>query len=131
MSTEGKSILLVGHCGPDAWMLRSMAQRAVKGSDVFMVNSKSDLDTHLPNAGLLLVNRVLDGSFGSDSGIELIRSLSTNDVPPMMLVSNFEDAQAEAEAAGARPGFGKRDVNSPQTLELVRTAMGTEADAST
>lgn len=130
MSTDGKPILLVGHCGPDAWMLRSMAQRAAKGSDVFMVNSQSALDEHLDNAGLLLVNRVLDGSFGGDSGIELIRTLATDGAPPMMLVSNFEDAQAEAEAAGAHPGFGKRDANSPQTMSLVRVAMGLEADVA-
>jgi hypothetical protein len=29
---------------------------------------------------------------------------------PVMLVSNYENAQAEAQAVGALPGFGKADL---------------------
>jgi hypothetical protein len=34
-----------------------------------------------------------------------------------MLISNYEEHQAAAVAAGAQPGFGKLSLNSPQTLE--------------
>ena len=37
-----------------------------------------------------------------------------------MLVSNFEDAQAEATAAGAEPGFGKNDLFDERTGRLLR-----------
>ena len=40
---------------------------------------------------------------------------------PVMLVSNYPDAQQEAQAAGAVPGFGKAQVSSPETLDLLRT----------
>ena len=42
----------------------------------------------------------------------------------MMLVSNFEDAQAEAEAAGALPGFGKTQMYDPRTRERILGAVG-------
>jgi hypothetical protein len=41
----------------------------------------------------------------------------------MMLVSNYPDAQAAAEKAGALPGFGKRDIGSPRVKELLRDAL--------
>ena len=37
-----------------------------------------------------------------------------------MLVSNLEDAQAQAVAAGAQPGFGKAALQKPRTIELLR-----------
>jgi hypothetical protein len=39
---------------------------------------------------------------------------------PVMLVSNYEDAQAEAVAAGAAVGFGKAALGRPQMLERVK-----------
>jgi hypothetical protein len=36
-----------------------------------------------------------------------------------MLVSDLPDAQAEAEAAGALPGFGKRLMGTPELGEAV------------
>ena len=122
-------VLLVGHCGPDAAMLRSAASRAIKGARVEMVNEDQDLGHRLAGASLLLVNRVLDGSFGTESGIELIRILAAADgpTPPMMLISNFAEAQEEAEAAGARPGFGKSQVMQPIAADRMRDAAGVGA----
>src|SRR4051794_6307159 len=55
---------------------------------------------------LVLVNRVFDSDGGS--GLELIREIAGSPgSAPVMLVSNFEDAQARAVAAGAVRGFGK------------------------
>ena len=44
-----------------------------------------------------------------------------------MLVSNYEDAQAEAQAAGALPGFGKADLRHgavPALEAVCRLARG-------
>jgi two-component system, chemotaxis family, chemotaxis protein CheY len=38
------------------------------------------------------------------------------------LITNYPDVQAAAIAAGAVPGFGKRDIGSPHARELIREA---------
>ena len=70
---------------------------------------------------LILVNRVND-SDGS-SGIELIREIRSNpqfEAIPIMLISNYADAQKQALAAGAVPGFGKSQINSTEVSALLK-----------
>jgi len=44
---------------------------------------------------------------------------------PIMLVSDYEEAQDAAVASGALRGFGKSQLYEPQTIELIRrTARG-------
>jgi hypothetical protein len=40
-----------------------------------------------------------------------------------MLVSNYPEAQQEALAAGALPGFGKRELSTPRVTQLLRNAV--------
>lgn len=76
---------------------------------------------------LLVINRLLDGEFEAPGGVELIRQLGLRGVAArLMLVSNFRDAQDEAEAAGAVPGFGKRDLYAETTRRRVRDSLGLE-----
>lgn len=117
--------LLVGHCGPDAFALRSAVTSAVPKATVEMVNDADTLAKRLPDARLLLVNRVLDGRFDSDSGLELIQSLRNQGAgADIRLISNFPEAQQEAEAAGAVTGFGKQDLYDPQTRQLIAESLG-------
>lgn len=117
-------IVLVGHCGPDAWALKSAVSRAVAGASVVFANDAEALAKHLPGADLLLVNRVLDGEFDVQSGIDLIRALSQSPGSPRcMLISNFAEAQAGAQEAGALPGFGKTEMNSDLAAERLRVAV--------
>jgi two-component system chemotaxis response regulator CheY len=124
-------IILVGHCGPDASYLVLAARKAVADAQVVRANSRTELETLLAESNgtpsLLLVNRVLDGEFGDADGIELIARLRGRTGARAMLISNYADAQALAEAAGAMPGFGKRDIGSPRVLELIRAALSTDA----
>jgi len=116
-------VALVGHCGPDSWLLRSTVQRALPGVEVVMVNDESDLAAN--HFDLLLVNRVLDGRFdGGEMGIDLIGRVKKSGGPVSMLISNFEDAQADAVKAGGVRGFGKSEVNSESALDLIRDAVG-------
>ncbi|MEO0512833.1 MAG: hypothetical protein AAF108_08065 [Planctomycetota bacterium] len=126
MSTyQGKAVHLVGHCGPDSFMLKNALERALPGATVSMVNEESVLQDAMGGSSLLLVNRVLDGAFPTESGVELIRTLAAADkAPPAMLISNFADAQEEAESAGAVPGFGKNDTGSPEAAEKIVAAVG-------
>lgn len=65
---------------------------------------------------LVLVNRRI---FADDSdGLALLRSIQTlpGARPPVMLVSNFADAQDAAVAAGAVRGFGKAALGDDETI---------------
>ncbi|MGI9015159.1 MAG: hypothetical protein ACR2GY_13060 [Phycisphaerales bacterium] len=121
---RAQRILLVGHCGPDAFMLRNAVARISPGVAIEMVNEQEAVDA-AGRDDVLLVNRVLDGDFPSESGIDLIRRRGSDAAasPAMLLVSNIASAQAEAEAAGAQPGFGKVDLFAAETAERLRAAM--------
>lgn len=123
-SADPISAVLVGHCGPDSWMLKSVVGRALPGASVSFVSDHAATVHAAATADLLLVNRVLDGSFDDDSGIALIAAL--RDHPgrraALMLISNLPDAQAQAEAAGAAPGFGKSNAGSPVAADRLRQA---------
>ena len=117
-------VMLVGHCGPDAIMLKTVVQRALPDAGVELINDHPSLDAALERDVVLLVNRELDGEFRSGrGGIDLIRQLSeSGTAAPMLLVSNFADAQAEAESAGAMPGFGKSDLYHDDTTRRLQDA---------
>lgn len=130
MSDAGKAggagrVVLVGHCGPDSFLLEHAVRRALPGAKVIRADDESELAAAAQDADLLLINRVLGGSFREDSGVDLIRhrNQSGATVPPMMLISDYPDAQAAAEAAGAAPGFGKREVYSDRTMQRLRAAV--------
>ncbi|MEM1108921.1 MAG: hypothetical protein AAGH99_09555 [Planctomycetota bacterium] len=111
-------VALVGHCGFDGASLKRLAQSALPNAEVVAVNHQKDLDRVAHRHSLLLINRVLDGRFDAQSSLEMIEQLAAReDAPKMMLISNYPDAQAEAEAAGALPGFGKSDVGRPDVAE--------------
>ena len=115
------SILLVGHCSPDAWAMRSALGSLIPGADVETANDQKTLERLLPQARLLLVNRVLDGRFDAEDGLEMIAQLKGR--AALMLVSNLPDAQAAAIAAGALPGFGKRDLYADETRKRLAAAL--------
>jgi hypothetical protein len=124
MDEAAPVVVLVGHCGPDAGALRSAVRSHLPGARVESVDDPADLEGAMSRAHLLLVNRVLDRGFGGASGIDLIAELSRRPGrPALMLVSNLEDAQARAEAAGASPGFGKRDLYAPATKARLMSAL--------
>lgn len=117
-------ILLVGHCRPDACALRSALSSLAPGARVEFVNDAATLAREATAADLLLINRVLDGEFDSDGGIELLRALdAAGDGPVLMLVSDRPEAQAEAQDAGAAPGFGKREMWAEETRRRIAGAL--------
>lgn len=119
-----RKIVLVGHCGPDMFMLKSAIGRAAD-APIETVNDAKSLSEYLNDKSVLLVNRVLDGSFATNSGIELIAQITKQDNPPIaMLISNYEESQAEAVAVGARQGFGKSDLYDQSTTDALRDAVG-------
>jgi len=118
-----KTVVLVGHCGFDQSSISRAVSAVLPSSNVTSANNSASLDAYSGPDALLLINRVLDGRFSTGSGVDLIADLAGRDNPPkMMLISNFPDAQAQAVAAGALPGFGKSELGSPETSDKLRTA---------
>lgn len=121
-----KRVLDVGQCGPDHASIRSFL-----GShfDCEIVQTHGPTDTMAELKGsafdLVLINRKLDNDYSD--GIEIIRQMkadpATSDVP-VMLVTNFDEHQDLAEAAGALRGFGKLQYEEPETIEKVRAVLG-------
>ncbi len=123
MSASGaKKIVLVGHCDPDSFMLRSVIEKAIPGATVVRANSDAALKKEAAGAALLLINRVLDGEFADDAGFSVVRTYAGGPTRAM-LISNFPEALAEAEALGAVPGFGKRTAGSEEAANRLRKAV--------
>ena len=119
--SSGEAVVLVGHCGPDEWMLRATVARALPESPIEVVHDDAGMQAHLAPGRLLLVNRVLDGDFANTSGLDLIAEATTHGARAI-LVSNFEDAQETARSRGAMEGFGKSAINDPRTTEVLQAA---------
>ncbi|MCZ6835363.1 MAG: hypothetical protein O7G85_06270 [Planctomycetota bacterium] len=120
-----KTIVLVGHCMPDQFMIKTAVKRALKGVKIKIINDEAKLQEHRNPGSVLLVNRELDGRFETLNGIELIGRLANGDEGPVcLLISNIEEAQQQAIDAGAKPGFGKSDLYASSTADLLREAIG-------
>ena len=71
---------------------------------------------------LVLVNRLIFAD--SSDALPLIGKMQADDAlrdVPVMMVSNYADAQDRAVAAGAVRGFGKSDLDQPATTDLLRS----------
>ena len=120
-----KKVALVGHCGPDSSFLRMAVMAADRGIKVMAADDSDELN-ELLNDGvdLVLFNRELGWGFDQTQGVEVIRTLrATHPHVKTMLVSNYAEAQAAALAAGAVPGFGKREIGTPRVAQVIRQAL--------
>ncbi|MEN0020733.1 MAG: hypothetical protein AAF747_07615 [Planctomycetota bacterium] len=115
------SFALVGHCGPDSGSLRRAIESAVPHAELMPVNDDRALADAMEAGAVLIVNRVLDGRFAFAHGLSIIKHATDAGVRSM-LVSNFADAQQQAEAAGALPGIGKASLGQPVTAERLQAA---------
>ena len=117
-------ILDVGQCGFDGPRMMDLFQ-AKLGAQVENARDAGEATRKIEQGDydIVLINREFAADGGS--GIELIRTLREEGVEvPLMLVSDRDDAQEEAVAAGAVRGFGKSELNTPATLELIKNAAG-------
>jgi two-component system chemotaxis response regulator CheY len=123
-------VLSLGQCSADQAAISGLL-RSQFGADVTAAHTFEDAVARLRQGdfALVLVNRVLDhdGRPGLDFIDQLRQDERLRDTP-VMLVSNYEDAQQEAVARGARPGFGKSALRQPDTLDRLRAVLGTGED---
>jgi len=121
-----KKVLLVGHCGPDSSYLRMSVRKAVPDAEILSVDDGAELAKILEKGvDLILFNRELGYGYDPDTGVEAVRALRPA-FPhvKMMVVTNYDDVQRQAEVAGAQRGFGKKELGTPRVGELLREALG-------
>jgi two-component system chemotaxis response regulator CheY len=120
-----KRVLDIGQCAADAWAIR----RVIEGefpAEVIAAGTLTQAVAALRNGDfdLVLVNRILDAD--GSAGLDVIRQIKNDPAlggVPVMLVSNFEDAQRNAVALGALPGFGKSTLGRPAMLDRLRALL--------
>jgi DNA-binding NarL/FixJ family response regulator len=131
MQQQQPQIFLVGHCNYDGPRLQQLISTKFPDARVTRINTDQDLRQacESPDA-LLLVNREPVG-FDCD-GLDIIRDVCKQPKRARaMLVSDYDDAQQEAQTAGALPGFGKREIGKESLIERIRGALaGRDSTAS-
>ncbi len=116
-----KRVLSVGQCVPDdGALLRFLTSHF----DVELVRSPDKEDAlkriRTEPFNLITVNRKLDADYSD--GMDVIQSIQQDpdiNTTPVMLVSNYPDAQEKAVQIGAEYGFGKMEYEKPEVVERV------------
>ena len=120
-----KRVLDVGNCSFDYSSIRRMIEssfdavvlRAHDEEDALATLSSDQID-------LVLVNRRLDAD--RSDGIEIIRRIKrTAELAaiPTMVVTNYPEHQQRAVEAGAEWGFGKAELNAPETIDKLKAIL--------
>ena len=123
----GKTVVLVGHCGADSSYLKLTVKQADPEATIAGAHSADELKKLLDGgADLVLFNRQVDYGFSSYEGLDIIREfLRSHPKARMMMVTNYPEVQAAAIAAGAVPGFGKRELGSQRVKDLMKSVLAT------
>jgi response regulator RpfG family c-di-GMP phosphodiesterase len=115
------NVLSVGQCGFDQPRISRFLLDSFGAKTVIAATAEKALEAaRTESFELILVNRILDRD--GSVGLDLIRSLKSDPALagiPVILVSNYPDAQAEAITLGALPGFGKGDLSSAKAREAL------------
>jgi CheY-like chemotaxis protein len=127
-----KKVLSLGQCAADNWSISRLLSESL-GATVSEADSFEEALMLLrrDDFPLVLVNRILDAN--GASGLDFITQLKADEAlrsVPVMLVSNFADAQRQAVAKGALPGFGKAALHDPATLEGLRAVLEATGEPS-
>jgi two-component system chemotaxis response regulator CheY len=121
-----KKVLSLGQCAADQWQIARLLTEKFD-VEVIAADRFAEAEARLREGGidLLLVNRVLDRD--GSSGLDFIRRVQGDDAlrqVPVMLVSNFADAQKQAISLAALPGFGKAALDEAETLTRLEGVLG-------
>jgi CheY-like chemotaxis protein len=114
-----KRVLDIGNCSMDHGAISGMLRKQF-GVEVVQCHGPDDSMSAL-RAGqfdLVLVNRKLDQDYSD--GLEIVRAIKADPQladTPVMLITNFPQYQEQAIAAGALPGFGKKELYNETTQQ--------------
>lgn len=113
-------VLDVGQCEMDHGSIRRLLE-SLDASVRRAHSRKEALDfIHAESFALILVNRIFDMT--GEEGLGLVEEICHGGSIdcPVMLVSNYPEAQAEAVKRGGVQGFGKAALRDPRILDLIR-----------
>ena len=116
-----RKVLDVGQCNADHSRITSTLQ---KNFDVEIHRAHSH-DEAIKLAAdttfdLILINRLLDAD--GTPAMDILNALKTDEATaevPVMVVSNYKEAQEKAVEKGAVEGFGKAALDSAETNQLL------------
>lgn len=119
-----KTVLDIGNCDADHGFITHMLKSNFDAT-VVRAHRLADAVSALENNSidLIMINRLLD--VDRSEGMDVFRELKSNpkfESIPTMLITNFEDHQEKAIAAGAVRGFGKAAISSEETVAIVKEA---------
>jgi hypothetical protein len=119
--------LSIGQCGYDDSRIGQVVRTAIGATlDRAADPEEARRMMSAKKYDLVLVNRVFDA--GTGMGVDFIADAARSEnAPPMMLVSDYADAQAAAVTNGALMGFGKASIADPRMGELLRKAVASGA----
>ena len=114
-----KRVLSIGSCSFD----NGMIERLISGNFDAKLAAASLPDEALgllrgDRYELILINRKLEVDYSE--GVDVVKRFKSDPqlaATPVMLVSNYPEAQEAAIKAGAEPGFGKAELDRPETVE--------------
>jgi len=117
-----KRVLDVGNCGPDFATIKSFLSRQFNCT-VEQADGLEETMAALRGGqyALVMVNRKLDRDYSD--GMDIIRAIKADALLaelPVMLITNYPDHQDAAEAVGALRGFGKLELDRPETLAKLK-----------
>ena len=121
-----RKVLDVGQCNADHSRITSTLERNFD-VEIHRAHSHNEAiklaaDTKFD---LILINRLLDAD--GTPGMDILKALkteaSTAEVP-VMVVSNYKEAQETAVEKGAVEGFGKAALDTAETNELLSKYLG-------
>ncbi len=117
-------VLSVGNCAFDHGQIEQLL--APTGAHLEALGSaEQTLAAVDDTCRLVLVNRIIDQT--GESGLELLRTLrDRHPSVAVMLISNYADAQREAQEAGALEGFGKSQLGDPQLVQRLAELLSVE-----
>ena len=121
-----KTVVDCGNCGPD---FHSIRQFLTSNFDAVVVQSHNAAETlkllRERDVALVTVNRKLDRDYSD--GMDVVNVIKADEEVgeiPVMLVTNYEEHQQSAIAAGCVRGFGKLSLRDPGTVNLLEPYLG-------
>ena len=123
-----KQVLDIGNCAADHAAIRYLIER---GFDAKVTRAHGEHDAlavlRSQQIDLVLVNRLLDRG---GEGMQLISRIKNDpDLAsvPVMLVTDYPEHQRTAVEAGAEHGFGKSELQVPETRDKLKRFLGADA----
>lgn len=116
-----KKVLDVGQCNADHCGISNLVSQHFD-VELYRAHTHDDVVSQVSDHSfdLILINRLLDAD--RSQGMKVLQTLKANESTakiPVMLISNYDDAQQAAIEAGAVEGFGKSKLTAPKTIELL------------